>query len=119
MPATNRQTDQPDNSETVFRTSVNDQFTINFEQPSEIIFQGSAVSAGYSWRWENRNDTQEVTDTVSVEYIVEEEGRGKPATEVWTFIGKRQGEVTLKFLYRRPFVPTEDDVLKEIMVKVE
>jgi predicted secreted protein len=58
-------------------------------------------------------------DTVSVEWIKNEDGLGKPVTEIWTFIGKQQGKVTLKFIYGRWFEPADNDVRKEIMVKVE
>ena len=77
----------------------------------------SNISSGYSWHWENK-ERKGVVDSLKIEYIDEEEGRGKDRKEIWTFIAKKKGTEKLVFVYKRSWETTYETE-KIFLVKVE
>ncbi len=73
-----------------------------------VVILESNPSTGYSWevvRSEDRNALLERTG--GVEYFSDTFGLGAAAKQKFTFIARDDGEATLKFLYRRPWLRVE------------
>jgi predicted secreted protein len=84
---------QKENIDTTIRAAEGSSFNIQLR---------ANRTAGYHWKWINRDEVT-IADTTGLEFIIDNPDlEGSPGTEVWTFKGKIKGEETLSFVYQGP-----------------
>lgn len=97
-------------------------------KPDYIITVGDTIqielnsnpTTGYSWEWTNKESVSVVTSSGS-EYIPAHVGKaivGSGGTEIWKFIGVKNGIDTIKLEYCRSWDSESTINVKTIYVKV-
>jgi len=91
-------------------------YTISIGKTIDIELEAN-WSTGYSWYWENKDAVSSI-DTLKREYI-EEQGKGKPGKEIWTFVGINKGKEKITLLYKRASADSIYVNKKEFIVKIK
>lgn len=76
-------------------------------------------STGYSWHWDNKNETG-LIDSIYVDYVLKDRAiTGSGGNEIWEFRAKRKGEQELIMVYKRPWDHSDGEERRTFLVKVK
>ena len=90
-------------------------------RPGEVfkVILKSNRSTGYSWYWENKNESK-LIDSVYVDYVLKDRAiTGSGGNEIWEFRARQKGKQDIIMVYKRPWEVNSEVNRKTFIIHAE